>query len=161
MRNLLGSWQRKLLLLAVIIISLGYLYQNTTTLSLAGIKSTVVRQLDEAQIRLGLNSNSNTTVYSSVDDNGVMVYSDKAPPDSANAKSIIIDNNVNLIPATPPNKKAPTIEPDSAIDKSADISATTPYTEPEKIIKLLNDAKNIQDVLNDRKTNLDRQLDQM
>jgi len=157
---LLGSWQRKLLLV-VIIISLGYIYQNASTFSLADIKNTLVRQLDKAQIRVGLNTNSNTTVYSSVDDNGVMVYSDKAPPDAANAKSIIIDSNVNVIPATPRIKKAPTIKQNSAEDKSADISATTPYTEPEKIIKLLNDAKNIQGVLDDRKKDLDRQLNQM
>jgi len=161
-RRILGNWRRKILLLLVLGIALGYIYQNPAILSYDYVKNTVTPLLDKAQIQLGLDANSMTTVYSSRDENGVIEFSDNAPMDNPNATSIKIDSNVNLMPATlPRNNKAAATKTLSAEDSLTGITPTTPYTEPQKIIKLLNDANNLQGVLNDRKAKLDRHLDEM
>ena len=158
---LLKLRQVKLLLLILIITALLLIYQNTATFSFEDIKTTVVRQLDKAQIQLGFSANSKITVYSTRDKTGLVEFSDSVPMEDANAKSIIIDTNTNLVPAVPINNKVPVKEEKLAKDSITDISPLTPYTEPGKIKQLVNDAKNIEEVLNNRKTDLDQQLEGM
>jgi len=151
----------KTLLLISIVISMLFIYQNTATFSFDAIKTVVSKQYNSVKTFMGSNGDKKTTVYSSRDETGVIEFSDSRTSDGSNTKTITIDNNTNLVPAVPLNKKVPVNNENSAKDSIADISPMTPYTDPGKIKQLLNDAKNIEETLNNRKSNLDQQLTDM
>jgi len=157
----MGILKLKTLLLIAIVISIIFLYQNTNSFSFSDLNTAVSRQLDNVKTLLGRNANQKTTVYSSRDETGGIVFSDSMPTDDSHTKSIIIDSNANLIPAVPLNKKVPVKKENSANDDFADISPATPYTDPGKIKQLINDAKIIEDSLNERKTKTDKQLNDL
>jgi len=157
----MGKRHLKTLLLVAIVISIIFIYQNTKPFSLGDIQTAVSSQFDHVKTLLGSNVDQKTTVYSTRDETGVIEFSDSLPTDNTNTKSITIDSNANLIPAVPVNKKMSVKNEHSAKDSFADISPITPYTDPGKIKQLLNDTKNIQDSLNNRKTNLDKQLNDL
>ena len=157
----MGIPRLKILLLIAIVISIIVIYQNTNTFSFGDIKSAVSKQLDNVKTLLRSNVDQKTTVYSTRDETGVIEFSDSPPTNDSNTKYITIDSNANLVPAVPLSKKAPVKNEHSAKDSSADISPVTPYTDPGKIKQLVDDAKNIEGVLSDRKTNLDKQLNDL
>jgi len=157
----MGIPRLKILILLAIVISTIVIYQNTNTLSFGDIKTAVSKQLYTVKTLLRSNVDQNTTVYSTRDASGVIEFSDSLPTNDSNTKSITIDGNVNLIPAVPLSKKVPVNNENTAKDSFDDISPMTPYTDPGKIKQLVNDAQNIEDALSDRKTNLDKQLNDM
>ncbi len=151
----------KFLLLAFIIFSLTFIYQNTPTFSLDDIKIIATQQVNAAKTLLGLDADSKTTVYSRKNEAGIIEFSDSAPTSNANTKIIVIDGNANLIPAVRASKTSPINEKKPDKETITGISPATPYTEPKKIKQLIEDASNLENVLNNRKSNQDRQLENM
>lgn len=92
------------------------------------------------------NDDNEQAVYKWIDANGKVHYSSKPPEETTNAREVAIDPNQNIVQRvdTKPkveNKSAPTIAP-----TSLDIQTYS----PETIEKLVNDAKEVQTLMNER-----------
>jgi len=95
------------------------------------------------------------TAYKWVDENGVTQYSSEPPPEHIRAQTLTIDPNTNLVAGTKPKeeKKDPPKTPSGAALPTGNIY------KPETINKLMDDAKNVQTLLEDRKAQQDKVLD--
>lgn len=89
------------------------------------------------------------TVYKWVDENGVTQYTAEPPPDQA-ATSVELDPNANIIQGVemPEDEDAPTAAPQVSMPDGN-------IYNPQSIKKLMDDAKNVQTLLNDRQKTLD------
>jgi hypothetical protein len=110
------------------------------------------KKLTEKEI---VNDNNNGAIYRWQDANGQWQYSDTAPSNQT-VESINISGNLNSDLAekmTPP--------PEQIISSSPQEEASSPLPttiSPEKISTLMEDAKNIQKIMNDRTSKINTQL---
>lgn len=92
-----------------------------------------------------------TTAYKWTDANGVVHYSSEPPPNPADAAvKMEVDPNVNLIQGI---KEEPTIAGETDIPQGPDFSGNI-YS-PEKVKKLVDDAKAVQQQMNERTKSLE------
>ena len=112
---------------------------------------------DTAISKLGLKGTSKTVIYSSVDDKGHRQYSDMSPSDNNDTRVLTIDPNANVVPAVP--TKPTDISGTKPTNSATTVSPLTPYTNPKQIVQLVEDAKNIEQNLQDRKSAMDKQID--
>nr|WP_306663329.1 DUF4124 domain-containing protein [Saccharophagus degradans] len=92
-----------------------------------------------------------TTAYKWTDANGVVHYSSEPPPNPADAAvKMEVDPNVNLIQGI---KEEPTIAGEADIPQGPDFSGNI-YS-PEKVKKLVDDAKAVQQQMNERTKSLE------
>ncbi len=106
-------------------------------------------------------SENETTVYKWQDDSGEWHFSNQPPPAGVDSsvKTYRSDINITQAPPPPPPIENTTEEPDK---KTADIPQTAspllPITDPERVKQLIDDAKNVQDLVNNRQQTLDAQI---
>nr|WP_252738328.1 DUF4124 domain-containing protein [Saccharophagus degradans] len=92
-----------------------------------------------------------TTAYKWTDANGVVHYSSEPPPNPADAAvKMEVDPNVNLIQGI---KEEPTIAGEADTPQGPDFSGNI-YS-PEKVKKLVDDAKAVQQQMNERTKSLE------
>lgn len=92
-----------------------------------------------------------TTAYKWTDANGVVHYSSEPPPNPADAAvKMEVDPNVNLIQGI---KEKPTIAGETDTPQGPDFSGNI-YS-PEKVKKLVDDAKAVQQQMNERTKSLE------
>lgn len=92
-----------------------------------------------------------TTAYKWTDANGVVHYSSEPPPNPAeSAVKMEVDPNVNLIQGI---KEEPTIAGETDTPQGPDFSGNI-YS-PEKVKKLVDDAKAVQQQMNERTKSLE------
>lgn len=92
-----------------------------------------------------------TTAYKWTDANGVVHYSSEPPPNPADAAvKMEVDPNVNLIQGI---KEEPTIAGETDTPQGPDFSGNI-YS-PEKVKKLVDDAKAVQQQMNERTKSLE------
>jgi hypothetical protein len=105
------------------------------------------------------NNNRNKSIYRWKDVKGQWQFSDIPPTDQV-AETILVSGNLNKDIAekyTPPEEK--TVETNNNEDDQSQNANIMPTTlSPEKISKLINDTKNIQKLMDDRSTQLNKQL---
>ncbi len=80
-------------------------------------------------------------VYKWVDDKGVTHFSKQKPPETKNAESIEVGNNINLMKGVPVAKR----EASKTQINTDDFSYN-----PKNVKKLIDDAQNVEKLLNDR-----------
>lgn len=99
----------------------------------------------------------NVRVYKWQDENGVWQYSD-VPPTGMNRETVYINTRENIVPgAPPPQENAEEVEEtaDEAED-GPDIAVPLPLTVPvSEVPTLIQDAKNVQELMNKRNEILD------
>lgn len=88
-------------------------------------------------------SGGKETVYKWVDANGVTQYSSEPPPEQKQATALELDPNINII------QKPPVIHREKAKD-GPKLQPSGPIYSPGNVKKLLDDAKNVEKVLDDR-----------
>ena len=109
----------------------------------------------------GMDENE-TTVYKWRDNSGEWHFSNQPPPAgvASSVKTYRSDINITQTPPPPPPVENATEEPDK---KTADIPQTAspllPITDPKRVKQLIDDAKNVQDLVNNRQKALDAQID--
>ena len=96
-------------------------------------------------------SDEKVEVYKWRDENGVMQFSNTPPPTVSNAKQVVLDPNHNLVQAV----KVP--EEEEAPAKSAEVEAPSPYS-MKGMKKVMDDAKGIEDLLQQRHQDQQKRL---
>lgn len=97
------------------------------------------------------NSEGKDLIYRWTDSSGNLQFSNTPPPEGVEFSVKGYDPNQNLIQALKPEpeKPAATTETESRQDSGKSAIVANPYS-PEKIEKLIDDANNIEKLLNDR-----------
>lgn len=96
-----------------------------------------------------------TTVYKWQDQNGEWQFSNQPPPEGVASKVITYRSDTNVIQsAKPPAKPASTADAETP-----SANPLLPITNPEKVKKLMDDAKNIEKLLQDRQDQMDQGLE--
>ena len=92
-------------------------------------------------------SEQSTTVYKWRDSEGNWQFSDRPNP-TGSSETVVVDANVNIIKSTPvPERKKET----SSDAQSPQIGVPLPMTiAPDKVSKLMKDAKQVQELMNKR-----------
>lgn len=101
--------------------------------------------------------NASQSFYKWQDENGTWHYSDQ-PQVGKNIETVTVNTNANLIQSLKIEKKeekelAPEVKKDQPDTPSIPLPMTVPL---EKISKMLDDANNMQQLMDDRKTQIDR-----
>jgi hypothetical protein len=101
------------------------------------------------------NTPSVTTVYKWQDENGEWHFSNQPPPEGVARKVITYRSDANVIqaPKDSPQPAKPSSEPETSA------SPLLPFTDPGKVKKLIDDAKNIENLLQDRQEQMDKRLE--
>lgn len=96
-----------------------------------------------------------TQVYKWQDANGEWHFSNEPPPAGIKGSVESYRNDVNISQAPPVVEVAPepTEQPDSDIPDSN--IPLLPITDPERVKQLIDDAKNVQELVNNRQQNID------
>lgn len=99
-------------------------------------------------------SGGKQTVYKWVDENGVTQYSAEAPSADQQVKTLELDPNTNIVQGV----QMPEDEKEESSSKPAMSMPTGPVYSPESIKKLVDDAKNIENLLQERMDKQDKIL---
>ena len=100
-----------------------------------------------------------TQVYKWQDVAGEWHFSNTPPPAGIKGSVETYRNDINITQAVqPPVEVAPAPEEKKATDIPETASPLLPITDPDKVKKLINDAKNVQNLVNDRQKNIDQHL---
>jgi hypothetical protein len=96
-----------------------------------------------------------TTVYKWQDENGEWHFSNQPPPEGVARKVITYRSDANVIqpPKASPKPAQPSGEPETSA------SPLLPITNPGKVKKLMDDAKNIENLLQDRQEQMDKRME--
>ncbi len=97
------------------------------------------------------------TVYKWQDENGVWQFSNN-PADAGSAESMELDGNINIIPAVQVETVSATPKP--AAPSAAAIPAGMTSVSPEKIQQMMDTVNNLQQTVDQRKTDMDRAIRQ-
>ncbi len=104
---------------------------------------------------------SETTVYKWQDMAGDWHFSNQPPPAGVASSVKTYRSDVNITQAPPPlpavGKKPEVPEKTRAIPKNP--APLLPITDPERVKQLIEDAKNVQNLVNDRQKTLDKQIE--
>lgn len=115
-----------------------------------------IRQLfDDSPLNI-LKNTETTTVYKRLNADGEPEFTDQP---SADGESTVYRPDINIIPALPQQDKPPAPKKPEQTDTK--LSPLTPYTNPGKVLDLINDAKNIENTLEERRKKMDQQLKDM
>ncbi len=95
------------------------------------------------------------TVYKWVDENGVTQYTSEAPPEQS-ATAMELDPNTNIVQGI----KMPEGEETEEETPKAEVPQGNIYS-PQSVKKLMDDAKNVQKLLNDRYEQQEKALQDM
>lgn len=87
------------------------------------------------------------TVYKWVDENGVTQYSSEPPPANIAKQTLELDPNTNIVQGLRPEDEE---EETPHAGPSEPILPQGPIYSPENVKKLIDDAKNVQNLLNER-----------
>jgi len=100
------------------------------------------------------------TIYKWQDDSGEWHFSNHPPAAGITSSVNVYRSDVNITqapPSTPVDSK-----PEQPDEKASDIPKTAapllPITDPERVKQLIEDAKNVQDLVNNRQQTLDAQI---
>ena len=100
-----------------------------------------------------------TQVYKWQDDDGAWHFSSEPPPKGIKGSVETYRNDVNITQAAAlPVEPAPEPEEKAASDIPTTASPLLPITDPDRVKKLINDAKNVQNLVNDRQQTIDQHL---
>jgi len=103
-------------------------------------------------------NSSMQTVYKWVDDNGVTQYTSELPPGHIQSQALELDPNRNIVQAT----EIPDAEEEKpAIEKPPLALPNSPVYSPDTINTLVNDAKNVQTLLNERYEQQEKALEDL
>ncbi len=98
-------------------------------------------------------SSKKTKVHKWRDENGVWQYSDTPNPDGK-SEEMWVDPNTNLVKSTPMTTAEPKSEENQEQKKSPHLPVPMTVS-PDKVSKLMDDAKNIQGLMDKRAKDLD------
>lgn len=100
-----------------------------------------------------------TVVYKWQDKNGEWHFSNHPPPEGAAASTTTYRSDINVV-APPQAESPPTQEsPAAKLADNPGIPSLLPITDPDRVKKLINDAKNVQNLADDRQHQLDQIID--
>ncbi len=109
----------------------------------------------------GINEENETTIYKWQDDSGEWHFSNQPPPADVNSSVKTYDNNVNITQTPPPapveNKPEQPARTTDDIPKTA--APLLPITDPERVKQLIEDAKNVRELVGNRQQTLDAQIE--
>lgn len=94
------------------------------------------------------------TVYKWVDENGLTQYSSEPPPQQISAEVLELDQNTNVIKGLEIEQAEESKNPDTSLA----VPEGTIYS-PDNIKKIMDDAKNVQNLLDERYKNQQDALD--
>lgn len=92
-----------------------------------------------------------TTVYKWKDKNGEWHFSNQPPPEGVAAEITIYRSDVNVMPSP----KADTSPEEKAANNPGDIPLL-PITDPARVKQLIDDAKNVQNLADERQQQIDQ-----
>jgi hypothetical protein len=131
---------------------------------LADLKKDAGETLDSVQETAAPGS-AKQIIYKWTDTDGVLQYTSEPPPEGMSAEIVKVDPNANLMQAV----KAPEPEPEPVSVASAPAAPGKtpagpdipfPYT-PEQIKKTMDDARNVQQMMNDKAEKQQQIMDQL
>ncbi len=103
-----------------------------------------------------------TTVYKWQDDSGKWHFSNQPPPAGVDSSVKTYRSDINITQAPPlpsPVESAPEKPDKKTTDIPQTASPLLPITDPERVKQLIDDAKNVQNLVNNRQKLLDAQID--
>lgn len=103
-----------------------------------------------------------TTIYKQQDEQGQWHFSDRHTSDDRSTDSVSYRSDTNVIPALPADDiTAGSNHPEQDNGQSAPPSTSPllPFTHPQKVQQLINDARNIEGLLQRRKETMDQTID--
>jgi hypothetical protein len=105
---------------------------------------------------IGSNINSSQSFYKWQDENGTWHYSDQ-PQEGQNIETVTVNTNANLIQGLRVEKEEKIKDPQNDVEEQNNsASIPLPMTVPfEEVSKMLEDANNLQQVMDDRKKAID------
>lgn len=99
-----------------------------------------------------------TTIYKIQNPDGSWTYTNQTPSTSDRASKKTYDPNTNVIAAGKPTTPKPATAANSQPDSN--INALTPYSNPGQVLELIENAKNVQQKLNERNLQMNQQIEQ-
>ncbi len=109
----------------------------------------------------GMDENE-TIVYKWQDDSGEWHFSNQPPPAGVTSSVKTYRSDINITQAPPPPPAPVESTPEKPDKKTADIPQTAspllPITDPERVKQLIDDAKNVRDLVGNRQQALDAQI---
>jgi hypothetical protein len=126
-------------------------FGDKLSLSLPELPDTPSLDTDDEKARV-------TKVYKWQDKDGEWHFSNHPPAEGVARKVIIYRSDTNVIqsPKTSPKPAKPS-QPSGEPETTA--SPLMPITDPDKVKKLMDDAKNIENLLQDRQEQMDKRID--
>ncbi|MDT8384755.1 MAG: DUF4124 domain-containing protein [Gammaproteobacteria bacterium] len=122
--------------------------------------SSVLEGIATDPLASGDNTDKNTTrVYKWQDAAGEWHFSNQPPPTGIKGSVETYRSDVNITQAPPPPvEPAAVVTEKSVSDIPTTASPLLPITDPERVKQLIEDAKNVQGLVNSRQQTIDQQL---
>ncbi len=143
----MGKMVFKMVLMLAIVVGISnymlYIMTGKTPFSASDIKMPDLSAPDIKSIANG----GKTTAYKWKDENGVIHYSSEPPPEQQQVEVLEVDGNVNLVQGLREQEEIP--GPSQNPEGTIDMPSGNVYS-PENIQKLIRDAKEVQQKLNER-----------
>lgn len=98
-----------------------------------------------------------TKVYKWQDAAGEWHFSNQPPPSGVSSSVETYRSDVNITQAPPPVEEAPA-QPDASADIPQTAAPLLPITDPERVQQLIEDAKNVQKLVDQRHQQIDEKL---
>ena len=144
-------------LLAITLIGLlGVIWLRPSTLPLTSLNTTANQPSSRNPEAKNV---TETRVYKVYGPNGKISYTDQTPDIETDSETKTIRSDVNLSPAPVSTNSKPLDKPKTT-PSSTGISTTNPYLNPQQVQQLMKDAKNVQNLMDERIEALDQQLEQ-
>ncbi len=121
------------------------LYLMTGKHPFSGVEAPTL-SLEPAKLRELAPIGNKQTVYKWVDENGVTQYSSEPPPENVRTQTLELDPRLNIVQGT----EAPQAAEKPKSQPPALALPEGPIYSPETINKLINDAQNVQNLLDER-----------
>ena len=144
--------------------SLWPFFADKISAKLADLKKGTSETLDSVQ-ETATPGSVKQTIYKWTDTDGVLQYTSEPPPEGISAEIVKVDPNANLIQAVKapePEQEAVSVAaaPTETEKTPAGPDIPFPYT-PEQIKKTMDDAKNVQKMMNDKADKQQQILDNL
>lgn len=122
-----------------------------------GLSEAISKKIKLVKEEVNESKNEDNTIYKWRDNNGVLYYTSEQPPDDVNYESISYNKETNVVPAinTATNKTNTQDNKSTSSPKSLSTDFPENVYSPKGIEHLFNQAKDIQNLVNDQFSNQD------
>ena len=135
---------------------LGVIWLRPSTLPLTSLNTTANQP---SRTNPQAKNITETRVYKVYSPDGKISYTDQTPDTETDSETKTIRSDVNLSPASVSTDSKPVNKPKTP-HSSTGTSTINPYINPQRVQQLMQDAKNVQNIMDERIDVLDQQMEQ-